>query len=53
VLAVLLQPGFTGLGLPALTASFILACWLVLASQRLLRNAAMVYGSARTEANGS
>ena len=35
-LAVLLQPGFTGLALPPLTAPFILACWLVRASVRVL-----------------
>lgn len=29
VMATLLQPGFSLLGLPALTAPFILACWLV------------------------
>lgn len=40
VLALLLQPGFAALGLPALTMPFILACWLVQASQRLLRQAA-------------
>ncbi|MGE6792709.1 urea transporter [Pseudomonas guineae] len=40
VLALALQPGFSALGLPALTMPFILTCWLVSASQRLLRNAA-------------
>jgi len=40
VLALLLQPGFAALGLAALTAPFILACWLVQASLRLLRRAA-------------
>lgn len=40
VLALLLQPGFTALGLPALSMPFILACWLIQASQRLLRQAA-------------
>lgn len=40
VLALLLQPGFAALGLPALTMPFILACWLIQASQRLLRQAA-------------
>lgn len=39
-LALLLQPGFAALGLPALTAPFILACWLVQATLRLLRQAA-------------
>lgn len=40
VLALLLQPGFAALGLPPLTMPFILACWLIQASQRLLRQAA-------------
>ena len=40
VLATLLQPGFAALGLPALTLPFILACWLITASQRLLISAA-------------
>lgn len=40
VLAIVLQPGFAGLGLPTLTAPFILACWLVEASARLLRQSA-------------
>ncbi|MGB4074672.1 urea transporter [Pseudomonas sp.] len=39
-LALLLQPGFSALGLPALTMPFILTCWLISASQRLLRKAA-------------
>lgn len=39
-LALVLQPGFSALGLPALTMPFILACWLISASQRLLRQAA-------------
>lgn len=39
VLAILLQPGFSGLGLAALTAPFILACWLVQASGRLFKQA--------------
>ena len=39
-LATLLQPGFAALGLPALTMPFILACWLIGASQRLLLRAA-------------
>lgn len=34
-LAILLAPGFASLGLPALTAPFILACWLARASARL------------------
>jgi len=37
ILAILLQPGFSGLGLATLTAPFILACWLVQASSRLLQ----------------
>jgi len=39
-LALVLQPGFSALGLPALTMPFILTCWLVSAAQRLLRKAA-------------
>lgn len=39
-LALILQPGFSALGLPALTMPFILTCWLVGASQRLLHQAA-------------
>lgn len=39
-LALVLQPGFSTLGLPALTMPFILTCWLVSATQRLLRKAA-------------
>lgn len=35
-LGVVLQPGFAAVGLPAMTAPFILACWLVLAAKRLL-----------------
>ncbi|MGQ7814839.1 urea transporter [Metapseudomonas furukawaii] len=31
-----LQPGFAVIGLPAMTAPFILACWLVLATKRCL-----------------
>lgn len=40
VLAVLLTPGFTALGLAALTAPFILACWLIRIGMRVLRRAA-------------
>lgn len=36
VLAVLLQPGFALAGLPAFTAPFILACWLVILGHRAL-----------------
>lgn len=39
LLALVLQPGFAALGLPALTMPFILACWLVQASQRRWRQA--------------
>ncbi len=39
-LALVLQPGFSALGLPALTMPFILTCWLVSATQRLLQKAA-------------
>jgi urea transporter len=38
-LALLLQPGFGALGLPPLTMPFILACWLIQASRRVLRQA--------------
>lgn len=34
-LAVLLEPGFSQLPVPALTAPFILACWLIKAASRL------------------
>ncbi|NWA81778.1 urea transporter [Pseudomonas sp. D2002] len=37
LLAVILTPGFAALHLPALTAPFILACWLVRASRRLFK----------------
>jgi len=37
VLAIFLQPGFSGLGLATLTAPFILASWLVQAGGRLLQ----------------
>ena len=37
VLSIILAPGFAGLNLPALTAPFILACWLVRASRRVLQ----------------
>jgi len=40
LLALLLQPGFSALGLPALTMPFILSCWLISASRRLLQQAA-------------
>ncbi|WP_236201203.1 urea transporter [Pseudomonas pseudonitroreducens] len=36
LLAVLLQPCFARVGLPAFTAPFILACWLVILGQRVL-----------------
>lgn len=35
-LAIILQPGFSSLGLAPLTAPFVLACWLVQAGSRLL-----------------
>lgn len=41
VLTLLLQPGFAALGLPALTAPFILACWLVQAARRSARRTAV------------
>ncbi|ARU88996.1 urea transporter [Pseudomonas sp. M30-35] len=40
ILALGLQPGFSSLGLPALTMPFILACWLISASQRLIKQSA-------------
>jgi urea transporter len=40
VLAIVLQPGFSALGLATLTAPFILACWLVQAASRLLKQSA-------------
>ncbi|MDH4560015.1 urea transporter [Pseudomonas sp. BN411] len=36
LLGVVLQPGFAAIGLPAMTAPFILACWLVLAAKRMM-----------------
>ena len=41
LLAIILTPGFAALHLPALTAPFILACWLVHAGRRILRNPRM------------
>ncbi|OPA95775.1 urea transporter [Pseudomonas fluorescens] len=41
LLAILLTPGFAALHLPALTAPFILACWLVHAGRRLLQKPRM------------
>lgn len=41
LLAIILTPGFAALHLPALTAPFILACWLVHAGRRILRNRRM------------
>ncbi|NWA34757.1 urea transporter [Pseudomonas sp. C6002] len=41
LLAIILTPGFTGLNLPALTAPFILATWLVRASQRVMQKTCM------------
>ena len=40
-LAILLTPGFAALHLPALTAPFILACWLVRAGHRILQKPRM------------
>lgn len=40
LLALPLQPGFAAFALPELTAPFILACWLVQASQRTLQRGA-------------
>ncbi|WP_431702262.1 urea transporter [Pseudomonas sp. BR20] len=41
LLAIVLTPGFAALHLPALTAPFILACWLVRAGGRILRKPRM------------
>ncbi|KMT53097.1 urea transporter [Pseudomonas fildesensis] len=41
LLAIILTPGFAALHLPALTAPFILACWLVRASRRVLQKPRM------------
>ena len=41
LLAILLTPGFAALHLPALTAPFILACWLVHAGRRMLQKPRM------------
>jgi len=41
LLSILLTPGFATLNLPALTAPFILACWLVHASRRLMQRASV------------
>jgi urea transporter len=40
LLALILQPGFSALGLPALTMPFILACWLIKAGTSRWRAAA-------------
>ncbi|PAU61538.1 urea transporter [Pseudomonas indica] len=47
LLALLLQPGFAALGLPALTMPFILACWLVYAGQRVFRQGAATWHPGR------
>ncbi|PRA27277.1 urea transporter [Pseudomonas poae] len=41
LLAIILTPGFAALHLPALTAPFILACWLVRAGTRMLQKPSM------------
>ncbi len=41
LLTILLTPGFAALHLPALTAPFILACWLVRAGRRVLQKPRM------------
>ncbi|QJI28003.1 urea transporter [Pseudomonas sp. ADAK18] len=41
LLSIILTPGFAALNLPALTAPFILACWLVHASRRLMQRASV------------
>ncbi len=40
LLALVLQPGFSALGLPALTMPFILACWLIRAGAQSCQRAA-------------
>jgi urea transporter len=56
-LALLLQPGFSALGLPALTMPFILACWLVGASaqswQQAVQNCALPDARQRRQTPGS
>jgi urea transporter len=56
-LALLLQPGFSALGLPALTMPFILACWLVRASaqswQQAVQNCALPDARQRRQTPGS
>lgn len=49
LLALMLQPGFSALGLPALTMPFILACWLITASQRLLKQSALNINTQHTK----
>ncbi|MCO6059579.1 urea transporter [Pseudomonas sp. MOB-449] len=39
LLGVTLQPGFAAIGVPAMTAPFILACWFVLAAKRMIGRA--------------
>jgi urea transporter len=41
LLAIILTAGFAALHLPALTAPFILACWLVRAGARVLHKPCM------------
>ncbi len=41
LLAIILTPGFAAVHLPALTAPFILACWLVRAGSRILQKPRM------------
>ena len=41
LLSIILTPGFGALNLPTLTAPFILACWLVHASRRLMQRASV------------
>ncbi|WP_338523306.1 urea transporter [Pseudomonas batumici] len=47
VLAIVLTPGFSALGLAPLTAPFILACWLIRAGARVLRQTSDGSGPAR------
>lgn len=52
-LAVLLEPGFSILPVPGLTAPFILACWLVKAGERVLRDAARNHLPLQTDRQSS
>ena len=51
LLAVTLTPGFAALHLPALTAPFILACWLIRAGIQMLGKASLAHESCAHEEN--